>query len=135
MKRMRIKPPVRRTVLIIYWLAMFISTHWPDVSRYRPATGWPIPFFGVVMHIGVYFIWAVLWCWLLAGIGKLTARSMILLLVGGMFYAVFDEWTQSLVDRSPDSNDLVSDLVGIPIGLVFCAIVQRQSRRWGSKTR
>jgi VanZ family protein len=133
MNLMRIKPSVRRTVLMAYWLAMFISTHWPDISRYRPATGWPIPYFGVVMHVGVYLIWTVLWCWFLAGIGKLTARGMVLLFVGGMGYAGFDEWTQSFVDRSPDPDDFVVDVLGIALGLALSGLIHR--RRQGRQSR
>lgn len=129
MNLMPIKPPVRRTVLMVYWLAMYISTHWPDISRYRPATGWPIPFFGVVMHVGVYFLWTVLWCWFLAGIGKLTGRRMVLLFVGGTAYAAFDEWTQYFVDRSPDPDDFVVDLLGIALGLALSGLIHRRSRR------
>jgi len=112
----RANPQIRRWVLILYWVVMFLATHWPNIARYRPKEGWPLPYFDVVMHVGIYTIWAGLWIWVLGAHGAVRWRTFVGLFVLGILYAVFDEWTQALVQRTPTFDDLGSNLLGMGIG-------------------
>ena len=109
---------VRRWVLIVYWITMYVATHWPDINRYKPEEGWPIPRFGEVMHAGIYAGWAVLWWWYLRSGGRRVSRSAInWLIAGGTAYGAFDELTQAVVDRTPAVDDFLFNVIGIVVAL------------------
>ena len=115
---LRLRPPAGadRAVLICYWIAMYIATHWPDVDRYKPETGWWIPSFGTVMHLSIYGLWAALWWWVLRARGiRLTGVVLTWFILGTAAYAAFDELTQAIVSRTPDFPDFVADVVGASV--------------------
>jgi VanZ family protein len=117
---------IRRWALLLYWAAMFTATHWPDVNRYRPRGGWPIPAFGTVMHVGIYVGWAVVWWWVLSAGGRRVSRGAVnWLVLSGALYAAFDELTQDLVGRTPGLADFVSDIAGVVVATVILQIWQR----------
>ena len=109
---------------------MFVATHWPDINRYRPETGWPIPAFGTVMHVGVYVGWAVMWWWVLSAGGRRVSRTAVnWLVLGGTLYAAFDEITQALVGRTPTLDDFVADIVGLIVATITLQVWQRTRTR------
>jgi VanZ family protein len=106
----------RRWILLSYWVAMFIATHWPKISRYAPQ----ISHFDKFMHVLVYGIWtALFWRVLTANGRRVKAATSVKLFVGGMCYAVFDELTQQLVGRTPSVSDMVADAIGILLALLI----------------
>ena len=106
---------------------MFVATHWPDIDRYKPETGWPIPKIGAVMHISVYVGWVAMWWWLLSAGGRPVGRSAITwLIIGGSAYAIFDELTQAIVARDPAIADFLYNLVGIVTAIAVLRAWQRR---------
>ncbi len=104
-------------VLGLYWTVMFVSTHWPNIARYRLPN---IPWRGLIAHVGVYLIWTVLWWWVLSARGRRVSwQAILLIFIGGLCYAVVDEASQVLVHRSPRPCDLAADMVGILAGLAL----------------
>jgi hypothetical protein len=105
---------------------MFVATHWPDIDRFKPDTGWPIPFFEVVMHAGVYAGWVVMWWWVLRTHGRqLSGAATTWIMAGGAAYGAFDELTQALVNREPTMPDFTCNVVGILIAIVILQAVDR----------
>jgi len=93
---------------------MFVATHWPNIDQFKPDTGWPIPRFGTVMHISIYAGWVVMWWWLLSAGGQTVGRKAIIwLIIGGTFYAVFDESSQAIVARNPALDDFLANIIGL----------------------
>jgi len=106
--------------LISYWIAMFVATHWPEVNRYKPDTGWPIPYFGTVMHVSIYGLWTVMWWWLLRAHGRsLTGAAAAWVIAGAAAYGIFDELTQALVAREPALDDFASNVVGVLVAVTL----------------
>ena len=108
--------PLSKAALCLWWTLMFIGTHWPHVDQYKPDTGWPIPWFGVVMHSLLYGGWMVAWWWVLRVHGyRLDNVALGWLLAGGGLYAAFDEVTQSFVARSPGFGDWLTNVVAVAL--------------------
>ena len=70
-----IRRSIRRWVLLGYWSAMFVATHWPDLDRYKPEEGWPIPNLTLLAHVGIFAFWTSLWWWLLSAGGQTVSRA------------------------------------------------------------
>jgi VanZ family protein len=120
------KAPVRRPsplgwrqwLLLSHWTIMFVGTHWPDVNRFRPEGGWPIPYFEQTAHLVLYTIWGALWWVVLRHRrGAVRNRTLWWVLAGGFCYACFDELTQLIVGRTAAFDDLLLDVIGVNLGL------------------
>jgi len=119
---------LRRWTLILYWITMFVATHWPDINRYKPEYGWPIPHFDAVMHTTVYAGWAAMWWWFLsAGKRQVSRAAAGWLLAGGVLWAAFDELSQALVAREPAIDDFLCDLCGMLL-VVFILSLRQHTR-------
>ncbi|GMU20056.1 MAG: hypothetical protein AMXMBFR13_01570 [Phycisphaerae bacterium] len=121
-------PRLPRIALILYWIAMFVATHLPDIDRYEPEIARLIPRLDLFVHFGMYAGWTLLWSWLLSANGARLSRAAAgWLIAGGGVYALFDELTQPLVGRETSMADYVFDVLGI------CAVLLvlrcRQTRR------
>jgi VanZ family protein len=96
---------------------MFVGTHWPEIERYKPDEGWPIPYFSEAVHLSLYGTWGALWWWVLkwrpAGA---TVSVLWWVVVGGFCYGCFDEMTQLIVGRSGKFYDVMVDVVGVAVG-------------------
>ena len=118
-------------VLVCYWLAMFLGTHWPNFSL----QGYP-QHTDKVLHFSAYgglaFLLA-LWLWLkqadpasrrpghlLIERGPLRAGLWIMGLI--VVYSIFDEVSQIPVGRDCDYKDALADWVGGIIGLSAFAV-------------
>ena len=118
--------PLSKYGLIVYWIVMFSATHWPELDRYKPEGGWPIPFFGVVMHVTVYAGWTVMWWWLLRAHGyRLRGAAAAWVMAGGIAYGIFDELTQAIVERQPAVDDFTCDLIGILLAMIVLQAIDR----------
>lgn len=134
--RARRLPSLRtlRRLLIGCWILMFFMTHWPDLSRFEPEGGWPIPDFDRFVHFGMYAVWGSLW-WLIILVSRgSVSRSVIgWVFVGGAAWAAFDEWTQAIVGRTPDIVDFACDMGGLLASLVvFRLYVRRRNKERGA---
>ena len=115
----------RRWMLILYWVVMFVATHWPEIEEYAPQ--WGIPYSDELAHAGLYAGWTVMWWWVLSAGGQQVGRAAInWLVIGGFVYAGFDEITQAVVDRTPAVSDFVVDVVAV-IGVL--AVLEAWQRR------
>jgi len=117
---------LRRWALILYWITMFAATHWPEIDQYKPKTGWPIPYFEVVMHLAVYAGWVWMWWLFLSAEGRRVSRAAVgWILVGGVLWAGFDELSQAIVDRTPALDDFACDLIGLLLAVFILSWWQR----------
>ncbi len=108
---------------------MFIATHWPEIERFRPERGWPFSEFDKLVHMGLYAGWLAAWWWVLMGArGRVTRAALAWLVAGGAAYAVFDELTQGLVDRTPSLADAAADAAGTCIAVAVLWIRQGRAR-------
>jgi len=107
---------------------MFCATHWPDVDRFRPESGWPFPGFDRLVHFGLYAVWGFLW-WLIFLVSRRAVSRWVIgwVLAGGIVWAAFDECTQAVVGRTPDVVDFVCDLGGLLASLVIFRLYWRPS--------
>lgn len=111
---------ISRWCLIVWWILMYIGTHWPEINRYKPATGWPIPLFGTVVHSSLYAVWATLWWWVLWSRGRLLrGTTLTWFALGAAAYAGFDELTQAFVDRTPRFVDFFTDMAAVTVALML----------------
>ena len=118
-----------------YWVLMFMGTHWPEINRYKPETGWPIPCFSEAVHLSLYAIWGGLWWWILSRRpGGASTGVLWSVVVGGFFYACFDEATQLIVGRSGKPYDVAVDLVGVTLGVWVLEGIRRYSLRSDRRT-
>ncbi|MBP7933335.1 MAG: VanZ family protein [Phycisphaerae bacterium] len=117
---------ILRRTLIGYWVLMFCATHWPDVDRFRPESGWPFPEFDRLVHFGLYAVWGLLW-WMIFLVSRRAVSRWVIgwVLAGGVVWAAFDECTQAVVGRTPDVIDFVCDVGGLLASLVVFRLYWR----------
>ncbi len=107
-------PLLRRGCLVVYWTAMFVMTHWPDIDRLAPSPRWLPEGSDRLAHFGFYAGWMILWWWALTAQRRsLPGRHFRWLIVGGAAYGIFDELTQGLTRRTPDIFDWLCDVAGL----------------------
>jgi len=124
LKRLYRSRELRRWALIVYWIVMFSATHWPDLGRYLPDMG-PFDFIDSVVHSAIYAGWVGMWWWFLSVGDRRVSRAAIgWLLVGGVIWAGFDEWSQAIVARTPDIVDFLCDLFGICVAVIILRLWQ-----------
>ena len=117
------------TLLAIYWVVLFISTH-------RPVS---IPevfdHFDKLLHFSAYAMLAF------ALTGVITFRWGLLPRIGiwvwttALVYGSIDEYTQKFIpDRNPDVFDLLADVLGAAVGIGCAYLTIRLVRRIWHKT-
>ena len=112
---------------MLYWVVMFVATHWPEIEKYGPR--WQIPHFDKLVHAGLYAGWVVVWWWLLSRGGRAVSGAAInWLVLGGAAYGVFDETTQAIVGRSPAIGDFAADVAGLIAATVVLQLWQGRRR-------
>ncbi|UCG32176.1 MAG: VanZ family protein [Phycisphaerales bacterium] len=116
----------RGWLLISHWALMFVGTHWPDVDRFRPDEGWPIPYLDQAAHLVLYTVWGALWWVVLRNRpGGVCVRTLWWVVIGGFCYACFDELTQLIVGRTAAFDDLLIDIIGVNLGVWVPETVRR----------
>ena len=100
------------SVLVVYWVVLFILTHIPQVPR-PPDILIPPDY---VLHFSAYAVLALLcaaaWSWPRA----LSLRDMMALVVLLSVYGAVDEWTQIPVGRDASLGDWIANVTGIVVG-------------------
>lgn len=125
LKRFYESREIRRWSLILYWIVMFTSTHWPELDEYLPYIG-PYDYLDSVVHAVIYAGWIGMWWWFLSVENQRISRVVIVwLLVGGVIWAGFDELSQAIVARTPDINDFLCDLLGMVLAVMVLSRWQR----------
>jgi VanZ family protein len=114
---MRTAKRILTVVLTVYWLAMFVATHIPQVPQDLPMPGGDKG-----MHFAAYAILALIvsmrcklgaaWCW------KAAAQIFAVIAI----YGIFDELTQIPVGRHADVLDWLADIAGTVCGLLLAAL-------------
>jgi VanZ family protein len=103
--------------LTIYWLAIFLGTHLPEVPQVMAATS------DKVKHAGAYFGLGLLLCYVSSG--KNVYRRFLMIFVLITVYGALDEWSQQFVPgRYPDVLDWISDVLGVGTAIFFYAIMR-----------
>jgi VanZ family protein len=112
-------------VLVCYWVALFLGTHWPrahEVLRIGASDK--------ALHFCAYFGLALLvgLNWTLWTDFGWRQRGIALLLVAA--FGVFDELTQIPVGRDASIYDWLADLTGAIMGLATCVAITNGVRGW-----
>ena len=106
----------RRSVWIWlgYWVALFVLTHTPTSGLPGPR----IEHADKVIHFALYFLLT----WLGNRAATSTPRAVSVLFRWALAYAIFaalDEWSQTLVGRTPSLMDWFADLAGVTAATVW----------------
>lgn len=102
------------SVLVIYWMLLFVSTHIPLDSK--PDVVIPPDY---VLHFVAYAFLALLCAVAWSMRRALGLREFTVLVVLLSAYGAADEWTQTPVGRDASVGDWIANLVGIVVGLLL----------------
>lgn len=120
---------LRRLVPILtiaYWITMFVATHLPADRVPRTGVG------DKTGHVVGYAGLAALLCVSL-GLRRPGDRKVpVVVLVGVLLYAAFDELTQPLIGRIADPIDWLADASGAVCAVVVFVLVRERISRLGS---
>jgi len=116
------RPPRRDPVLVasrvlfgLYAAALAMATHWPQLRL--PES--PVTSSDKALHVGAFFVWAVLLA--LAGVfgPRFSGRNLLLSLLLALAYGVIDEATQAIpgVNRFVSVGDALANAVGCVAGI------------------
>ncbi|MGI9471601.1 MAG: VanZ family protein [Rubripirellula sp.] len=107
-------------VLVLYWLAIFVGTHLPDlgtVFENGPVVN------DKIKHFTAFFFLGSLLCYVTNS--QRWFRRFALIGVAGMAYAAADEFTQNFVPgRYPDVMDFVADTAGLWTAITLYVIAK-----------
>jgi len=104
---------------ILYWIALFVSTHIPLPEL--PAAGAGSDKVAHVVAFGGLGLLTAFWL----ALGKRASIVHFLLLLAVLLvYGALDEWLQQFVGRETDFNDWIADSIGAAIGVTAIAILQ-----------
>lgn len=105
-----------------YWLSLFVVMHIPIPGRVTlPTNG------DKLIHFMGYGLLTLLGGAALAA--RRRPRALVLACWGGIygFYAVFDEWSQQFVHRTPSVFDWLADGTGILVASLLLVALTRRS--------
>lgn len=114
--------PKRASLLVLglYWVALAMATHWPQVQpplSFRPSDK--------IQHLVAFGLLAVLIAFAWSRFAPLSARKLLAVLAIVAAYGVLDELTQPLTGRHRDPLDWVADVLGAALALACFALVAR----------
>lgn len=92
-----------------YTAALLVATHWPGLVIHGP-----IDRTDLVIHAGVYTVWATL-----LGLSGLVRGPWWRAVIVGVVFALLDEATQPLFRRTFDLTDLSADAFGVVVGTLL----------------
>lgn len=113
--------------LVLYWIVLFIATTLP---------GNDVPSIGVsdkIEHFSAYAVLSVLLCFTYLFQRKfrlLYSRPFLMTILTVTVYGALDELHQLLIPgRSCDIFDLMADVIGASLGLLFVFLIKQISRK------
>ncbi len=94
-----------------------------------------LPFAGTVAHVGLYFVLSVFVLRTLVSVKRITiGLSVYLTLFVALVYGLLDELHQSNVaGRASEVGDVVADVFGAVLAVVFWFGLKRLWRTWSGK--
>ena len=111
-------------ILLVYWLALFVATHVPDVPN---KTG--LPYGDKLAHTVAYAILAWLAAMVLRILHWPLTRICVTVFMTCAIYGAIDEWLQQYTGRRSDVLDWTADVVGASIGLAIFLVSHETVRR------
>jgi hypothetical protein len=108
---------VSLAAFVVYTCALLVSTHWPRLVIHGP-----VERTDVVIHVFAFGLWTVL-----LGLSELVGRRWRLLLACGLAFALLDETTQPLFDRTFDWLDIAGNSLGIGLATLAMALVWKRT--------
>jgi VanZ family protein len=120
--------------LVAYFVVMVASTHIPIERAVFPGTDFP--WADKLAHLGMYCGLSFL-LWLVVALRNahrglrsgLSSAQYAWIAAGVAIYAAADELTQPWTGRDRDLLDWLADVLGMGLGLVLCAVVERYRHR------
>ncbi len=109
-----------RIVLIVFWIALFTSTHVPLPEKLIPPG-----LSDKSLHLVTYLILAYLLAFATSTKRPLGLKLYLLLVVVIAAYGAIDELLQIPVNRHADVFDWVADILGGTVGFVLFALTQK----------
>jgi VanZ family protein len=113
--------------LIVYWIGLFIITHWPvkESAFVKIPLFWQQ--FQVAYHLIAYLILTLLWWRSLSPQPRFVYQSKILILslLVMIGYAVLDETISVMMGRGFDRVDFFSGCGGVALGVVCSLLLAR----------
>jgi VanZ family protein len=117
----------RRLALValpLYWVALFIATHYPRVRL--PGE---IPQGDKILHFSAFGLLAVLF-WAFTRVRRKIGPHFVWGSAAGLVaYAGLDEWLQQFVGRYTDLNDFFANAAGITTVSIVLELLRRRSER------
>ena len=120
--------PLRaRRVLLVYWLAMAIGTHWPRLDLFHQEPGITLFQGDKLLHVlGFGGLMGLLFFARLAGRRASDLRHALTALLIAGIYAGVDEYTQQWFERQVSLSDVLAGLVGlVGVYLIILAPARR----------
>ena len=108
---------VALAAFVVYTCALLVSTHWPRLVIHGP-----VERTDVVIHVFAFGLWT-----LLLGLSGLVGRRWRLLLGCGLIFALLDETTQPLFDRTFDWLDIAGNSLGIGLATLTMALIWKRT--------
>jgi VanZ family protein len=110
-------------VLVVYWGALFVATHTPDIGD-----GQLFQYADKVAHACAYALLA----WMAAMVLRVFHWPLrwicVCVFVVCATYGAIDEWLQQYTKRRSDINDWLADIIGITVGLTLFLLTHRVVR-------
>ncbi|MCH8909943.1 MAG: VanZ family protein [Chloroflexi bacterium] len=124
-------------LLSVVWMAVIYGLSDRPGSDYEGVGGflsW-LPFAGTIAHIGLYFVLSVFVFRTIVATKRLAlGMSVYLTLFAALVYGALDELHQSNVaGRSSEVADVVADVFGAVLAVVFWFSLKRLWRTWSGK--
>lgn len=105
----------RLAAFVLYTLVLLTATHWPALDIQGPVVRSDL-----YIHFAAFGLWTVL-----LGMSGLVGRSVWKLALAGALFAVANETTQPLVNRTLDPMDLLANWGGVALGCGAMALFWR----------
>ncbi len=109
-----------RIALPVYWLALIVATHYPQVRLPDE-----IPQSDKIVHASAFGVLALLFWMFLKSRRPLNAASVWIAALVLIPYAALDEYLQQFVGRQTDLMDWIADLIGIVCVLTVLEVRRR----------